>query len=242
MMFTFIRMLLIAGRLILGAAWLLAQVAVEPSGHWEGTIVAPAMEVKIELDLTKNDKGERTGTFGSPTQSVKGLPLSTVAFDGTGITLELRTGSGGTFHGTISADGTSISGDFVSRDGGYTLPFSVTRTGDARTAPAPKSAPIDKALEGTWNATLEIGGKTERLVLKMANQPGGIATGTVASLDGSGMEIPIGMTQKGSTVTIDVPSVGESYAGVLNAAGTELTGTWTQGTIVLPLTFRRAPR
>lgn len=241
-MFTFIRMLLVAGRLLLGAAWLLAQVAIDPSGHWEGAIAAPTMDVKIELDLAKDGKGVMAGTFGSPTQSVKGLPFSTVAVDGTGVTLELRTSSGGTFHGVVSEDGKSIAGNFASRDGQYSLPFTVTRTGDARITPAPKSAPIGEALEGTWNGTLEADGKTERLVLRMANQPGGFATGTIVDLDGSGVEIPIGMSQKGSNVTIEIPSVGASYAGVLNAAGTEITGTWTQGQgpAVLTLTFRRA--
>jgi hypothetical protein len=191
-MFTFIRMLLVAGRLLLGAAWLLAQVAIDPSGHWEGAIAAPS--------------------------------------------------SGGTFRGIMSEDGKSIAGNFASRDGQYSLPFTVTRMGDAKITPTPKSAPIGKALEGTWTGTLEANGKTERLVLRMANQPGGFATGTIVDLDGSGVEIPIGMSQKGSNVTIELPSVGASYAGVLNAAGTEITGTWTQGQgpAVLTLTFRRA--
>jgi hypothetical protein len=41
-------------------------------------------------------------------------------------------------------------------------------------------------------------------------------------------------------VTIDVPSVGASFKGTLNDASTELTGTWSQGGAVLPLTLRRA--
>ena len=239
-MFTFIRMLFAAGRLLLGAAWLLAQVAVNFAGHWEGAVAAPTMEVKIELDLARNDNGEMAGTFGSPTQRVKGLPFSTIGIDGTGITLELKASSGGTFRGTLSGDGKSIAGDFTSRDGQYSLPFTVTRTGDAKIAPAPKSAPVGKALEGTWHGTLDAGGKTERLVVKMANHPDGTATGTIVDLDGSGVEIPIGMSQTGSNVTIELPSVGASYAGVLNRAGTEITGSWTQGPTVLALTFRRA--
>lgn len=59
------------------------------------------------------------------------------------------------------------------------------------------------------------------------------------SPDGSGVEIPVGITQKASNVTIDVPSVGVSFVGVLNAAGTELAGTWTERTSALPLTFKR---
>jgi hypothetical protein len=142
-----------------------------------------------------------------------------------------------TFEGLLAADGKSISGDVA--QAGYTLPFSLTRTGDARIAPAPKSAPIGKELEGTWTGTLEAGGRKLRLMLKMANQPDGTATGTIVSVDGSGVEIAIGMTQKAAGLTIEVPSVSASYTGVLNAAGIELTGTWTQGPAGLPVTFRR---
>jgi uncharacterized protein len=79
-----------------------------------------------------------------------------------------------------------------------------------------------------------------RIVLKMSNQPDGTAAGTVVSEDGSGVGIPIGMSQKASTLTIDVASVGASYVGVLNDAAMELAGTWRQGPGSLPLTFKRA--
>ena len=162
-----------------------------------------------------------------------------MAVEGRSVRFVLKAGKDvSTFVGVLAADGKSISGD--ASQGGESAPFSLTRTGDARIAPAPKSAPIGKELEGTWNGTLDVGEKQMRLVLKMANQPDGTATGTIVSLDGSGVEIPIAMTQKASNVTIDVASVGGSYVGVLNAEGTELVGKWTQGSAVLPLTFRRA--
>jgi hypothetical protein len=72
----------------------------------------------------------------------------------------------------------------------------------------------------------------------MSNQPDGTASGTIVSPDGTGVEVPVAITQKASNLTIDVVSVGASFAGVLNAAGTELAGTWKQGSSSLPLTFR----
>jgi len=39
----------------------------------------------------------------------------------------------------------------------------------------------------------------------------------------------------------DLKAVSGSYSGTVNADGTELTGTFIQGTAVLPLTFRRSP-
>jgi hypothetical protein len=233
------RRLMIAALLLLSASSLSAQTAVDPSGHWEGTIQAPNMEMKIEIDLAKNAKGVLAGTFGHPAQGVKGLPLPTVAVDGRSVRFVVKGGPQvSTFVGVLAADGKSMTGE-VSQ-GAESVPFSLTRTGDARITPAPKSTAIGKELEGTWNGTLEVGGRQQRLVLKMANQPDGTATGTIVSLDGSGVEIPIGMTQKASSLTIDVPSVGISYVAVLSAAGTELVGTWTQGPAVLPLTFRLA--
>jgi hypothetical protein len=119
------------------------------------------------------------------------------------------------------------------------VPFTLTRTGDATIPPAPKSAPIGKELEGTWKGALDVAGRQMRLVLTMTNQPDGTATGTIASPDGSGVDIPIAMTQKASDLSIEVATVGASFAGVLNAAGTELAGAWTQQGTSLPLTFRR---
>ena len=217
-----------------------AQPAVDPSGHWEGVIQVPNKDVKVEIDLAKNTKGALAGTFANADEGLKGIPLSTIAVEGRTVTFELKAGSGGgTFRGQIPADGQSMSGDFVTAEGNHSLPFSLTRTGEARIAPAPKSAPIGKELEGTWNGALTLGEKQMRLVLKMANQPDGTAAGTIRSLDGSNVEIPVGMQQKASSVTVDVVSVGASFVATLNDKGTELAGTWTQGKTVLPLTFRR---
>ena len=239
----FTRIQLLAALLLLSAHFLMAQTPAgttdQFAGHWEGTVQIPSMELKIEIDLAKNSKGEFAGTFSSPARNVKGLPLSTVAVDGRTVRLILKAGREvSTFVGVLSADATSIAGD--ASQGSESVPFYLKRTGEAQIAAAPKSPPITKELEGTWNGTLDVGERKVKLVITMANQPDGTATGMIVSQDGSGMEIPIAMTQKASNLTIDVPSVGASYVGVLNAAGTELAGTWKQGTAVLPLTFQRA--
>jgi hypothetical protein len=219
----------------------LAQVAADPSGHWEGTVPLPETALRIEIDLAKNSKGELAGTFGQPEQGVKGLPLSTVAVEGPSVRFVVKGGpEPSTFEGVLSANGQSMSGT-VSQ-AGYTLPFSLTRTGDARIAPPPKSARIGDELEGTWNGTLILGERQMRLIVLMANHPDGTATGTVVSPDGSGVEIPIAITQKAANVTIDVTPVGAAFVGVLNDARTEVIGTWTQGSAVLPLTLRHAAK
>lgn len=215
------------------------QGPVDPSGHWEGAVKMPDMELNIEIDFAKNSKGEFAGTFGQPMQAVKGLPLSTVVVDGRTARFVLKGGAGvSTFEGIVSADGKTLSG--AATQGSESAPFHLTRTGEARIAPVPKNAPISKELEGTWNGVLEVDGRQNRVVLKLANQTDGTAKGTVVSPDGTGVEIPVGVVQKGANVTVDVASVGASFVGVLNANGTEIAGTWTQGSAGrLPVTFKK---
>lgn len=138
------------------------------------------------------------------------------------------------------ASAREIAGEFITTAGGYAIPFNLARTGEAQLTATPKSAAIAQELKGTWNGTVEFEGKKERLVLKLANRADGSAAGTILDLDGSNVEIPIGMTQKAASVTIEVAAVSASFTGVLN--GSELTGTWNQGPLTLPLTFTRAAK
>jgi hypothetical protein len=239
---TFTRVLPIAALLLLPSPSLLAQTAVDPSGHWEGAVQTPNMDVKIEMDLARNSKGELAGTFANPTQNVRGLLLSSVVVDGRSIGFQIKGSAAGerTFKGSLGADGASMSGEYT--QGGFSMPFSMARTGEARIEPPASSAPIGKELEGTWKGTMDVNGTQRRLVLTMSNQPDGTATGTFVNVD-EGLEIPVAaITHKASSVTLDVKVVAGSYSGTLNPERMELVGTWTQGTVSLPLTFRRADK
>lgn len=236
----FTRMILLAALVLLPARSVLAQTRVDPSGHWQGTVQAPNMEVKIEVDLSKNSKGELVGTFDQAAQDLKGLLLANFAVDGNSVSFQVKGSAPGerTFKGALSADGKSMSGDYT--QGGYSMPFSITRVGDPKIEPPAKSAPIGKELEGIWNGTLDVNGMQRRLVLTMSNHPDGTATGSIVNVD-EGLEIPIAaITQKASSVTLDIKAVGGSYSGALNPEGTELVGILTQGSATLPLTFRLA--
>src|SRR5258705_7769916 len=236
----FTGMLLLAALLHVTAPSVSAQPAAGPSGHWEGTIQASGMDVPVEIDLAKNSQGELAGTFGPPVQHLKGLPLGSVSVNGTSVTFQIKGGPPGdrTFKGTLSADGATMSGDFTSRQVG-TVPFTLTRKGDARIEATPASAAIGKELEGKWTGTLEVNGMQLRLALTTSNQPDGTATGGLVNLD-EGLELPItAIVQKASAVTFEVKAIGGSYSGTLNSEGTELAGAFSQGGLVAPMTFRR---
>ena len=228
---------LAAGVLVFSASGLRAQTAADPSGHWVGSIEIPGRTIDFETDFAKNSSGQLAGAITVQSDDGDGFPfpLNRIAVDGTSVTFYARSDS--PFHGVLSGDGTMMSG--TTTLSGYRLPFGMRRMGDAQLAPAPRSVAVEKELEGDWNATLEIAGKSFRLVLTIANQPDGTAIARIVDLDEGGLVIPVIVTQKASHVSYESRGVRSSYTGDLNAAATELAGTWTKGDLRAPLIFRR---
>ena len=232
---------LVAILVLWSAASLWARQGADPSGHWEGAIKTPEMSIAIVVDLTRTASNELAGTISVPPQNLKGFPLVIETTEGRSLSFRFRGAPGSRqFQGTLSEDGASIAGNFT--QGGYTMPFVLSRKGAAMIEAPVKSAAVGKELEGPWSATLDgaSNGDPRRIVLTLSNQPDGTSTGTVFNSP-EDLEIPIAsITQKDSTVTLDLKAVGGSYSGTVNADGSELKGTYIQGTTVLPLTFRRA--
>ena len=233
------RLAVLAFWLFVRAASLLAQAPPDPSGHWEGAAQVGDTPLLFEVDVTRNAKGELSATFAQPSAGLKGFPFSKVELDGRTLRLLLKAGAHpSSFVGTMSEDRKTIAGDVEQADQKTT--FTLTRTGEAKVAALPKNGRISTFLEGTWKGALDIDGKQVRVILTFANLPDGTATGTVASPDGSGIEIPVGIKETESAITIDVATVGAAFQGVINAEKTELAGKWTQSGATLPLTLRRA--
>jgi hypothetical protein len=213
-----------------------AQTAGDPAGHWDGAIHAPFGDVRVEVDLATNDRGTLAGTFSNPAERLHGLPLAKVAVDGRAVDLEIKLGSDGQrFRGALSADGRSMSGDFLM--GVYAVPFSLMRTGDARIEPPPRSPAIDKALEGAWNGAFDIEGRSMAVVVTMTNQGDGTATGNW--LNEGGVQIPLTIAHQGDRLTLGTKVTPASYSGTVNLDGTEIVGTYTEGRLELPLTLLR---
>jgi uncharacterized protein len=207
------------------------------AGHWEGSIQVPGQELKIEVDLQAKSAGKWEGAIAIPAQSLKGFPLSAITIGADKVSFALAGVPGNpTFTGTIGKDGKSISGEYT--QGGGTMPFALTRTGEAKIEPAPKSTAITKEVQGNWEGALDVNGTALRLVLKLSAGADGLGTGTLVSLDQGGAEIPVtAVIQTGSHVKLVVQPVAGTYEGDLKDG--QLSGTWTQGPGTLPLVFKR---
>jgi hypothetical protein len=215
-----------------------AQAPVDPTGHWEGTVVAAGGEILFQVDMAKNAKGNLIAMYSSPQSTMKGMPLSNVRVDGRAISFELTVGGGARFAGVLDADGKTISGDATAPIG--SAPFSMTRTGEAK-IDAPTNPAIARELEGTWQGTLALPSQKLRLVLTLANQPDGTATGVLASLDQGGIEFQLGLNQKAAALTLNAPAIGGDFFSGAIAPNGELSGAFSDGRSTIPLTFQRVP-
>ena len=233
----FSQAVVLVASLLFGDSFVHAYFTNDASGHWQGSITMPFGELRLEVDLARDSQGKWQGTIAVPDQKLNGLPLTTVTVDGASVTFTVRGGRGGTFRGTLSADGRSLAGTASSSEGETV--FALERSGEARIAPLPRSAPIARDLEGTWNGTLDAG-VSMRVILRMANQADGTSTGSLVSVDEGNFEIPIAIAQDGAKLELKSPMIGSSYSGTLNPDRNELTGVYTtsQG-IALPLTLRK---
>jgi hypothetical protein len=230
------RTLIIAALLLAGSPPARAQQSADPSGHWQGAVQTPSLQMPFELDLAKDASGRFSGTLSVAAQQIKGLPLKSVELDGTAVHFQAR--SDQPFTGVLSDDRRSITGEFLIS--GASLPFTLTRTGAAQIEAPRKSAAVSKQLEGSWTATLVVQGMPQELVMTLVNDPDGSASGRIVNENEGGLELPISIVQQGSAVTIETLPLASTFTATLNENGTELDGTIAQGSATAHITFRRS--
>jgi CubicO group peptidase (beta-lactamase class C family) len=109
-------------------------------GHWEGAIEIPGRPITFAVDVTAGANGALSAAVSIPSQGAKDLPLSDVSQSDAAVAFKISGVPGEpSFKGTLSADGTKISGTFT--QGGGSFPFSLERK-------ASPTATAQEALKG----------------------------------------------------------------------------------------------
>jgi pimeloyl-ACP methyl ester carboxylesterase len=111
---------------------------VEIVGTWLGTLSVPGAELRIVFHITEAEDGTLSATMDSPDQGADGIPISEVMFAAGHLKL-VSAAVNGEFEGDISADGSQIVGEW--RQGGASLPLTVSRTEEAVEGPARPQEP-----------------------------------------------------------------------------------------------------
>ena len=215
------------------AVMLMAQT---PEGHWEGTIDTPNGDLKVQVDLKNDAEAGWIGAISIPEQNLAMFRLRDIKVKDNTVTFGMKVPGDPVFEGTLAKEGGKITGDMT--QSGNTMPFRLTRTGEAKVEKPPRNAPLPAELTGTWEGALEAKGKQLRLRFLLSNQDGA-ATGTLISLDQGNAEFPFErIAYAEGKLTLEVPIIRGAFAGELK--GNQLAGTWTQGPNSIPLTLTKA--
>jgi pimeloyl-ACP methyl ester carboxylesterase len=98
------------------------------AGTWAGALDVGVMKLRLVFHVSASEAG-LTATMDSPDQGAKGIPVSSVMRDGDAFKLEIAAAHA-SFAGTISKDGTTITGTWT--QGANALPLVLTSVkGDA---------------------------------------------------------------------------------------------------------------
>lgn len=108
--------------------------------------------------------------------------------------------------------------------------------GAATPAPAP-------AAIGDWNAKVETGNGSARLVVHISQAADGKLTGSLDSPDQGVTGITIdSVTYKEPDLNFTIESIGSTFAGKMNKENSEIAGEWKQSGMTLPLVLKRASK
>ena len=228
----YLAMLLVVSLVSLGM-----QVAVDPSGRWEGKIQIPERAVSVTVDLAKTAAGVWIGSLSIPVSTSIDVPLGNIRIEGTVVTFTAMLPGKATFEGTLSTDGRSLAGTASNAEG--TAPFQLARTGDAAVKLPPASSPLPKTFEGAWEGTVDVGRTVKTIGLRLSAAADGTAVAVLISSQPGAPEIPVTVvTVKGAQLHLDARAVSGSFTGTLGDTGA-IAGEWTQGPTRLPLTFHK---
>lgn len=95
-------------------------------GEWSGALDAGGQKLRLLVKISKDSGGKLSGTIDSLDQGANGIPISSVEQSGTEVKLELAE-IGASYHGTMSADGSEISGEW--KQSIVSLPLVLRRSG-----------------------------------------------------------------------------------------------------------------
>lgn len=225
----------------------MAEAEPNPAGYWVGSIEYPGGPTEITLLLLQDKSGGWHGEIDLPRQGVRNLRLDSIDIQGTAVSFGMSAINGKPyFTGDLSADGQLIVGNLTQLERNFM--FTLRRS----TEPPEDDSKIYEAYErngvpgegvtGTWLGLLEHNPARIRLVMKIAKGEDGAYTGSMASPDQGGKEIPIDfISLDGRIVKMSLASLYASYEAELSGDGSAMYGNWEQTGQNMTLNFKRQP-
>ncbi|MGB8885824.1 MAG: serine hydrolase domain-containing protein [Candidatus Korobacteraceae bacterium] len=201
------------------------------AGDWSGALTVGSSSLPLVIHLRVEADGKLSATLDSPAQGGYGAAGSNVQLKGSTFSFDVPAALG-TYTGTVSADGKTISGTWSQ---GKPLPLVLKQSATAAELAQLKPSPVD----GDWTGVLRAGDASLRVAFHFHVASGDKINCTMDSIDQGAMGIPCNNVKlKGQKLSLAVPLVHGLYEATLSRDGNKLSGTWDQGA-PLPLDLTR---
>ena len=202
-------------------------------GTYTGTLQAGEAKLHLVLHLSKSPGGSLQASLDSLDQGVFAIEASGVKYSSGQLNLEVAS-VGAHYEAKVSADHKFIDGTWS--QGEATLPLVFRRE-------PPAHKPIDAVspVEGLWQSALDMHGMRLRLQLHVSHDTEGQLIGALDNLDQGVTGLPaVNVTQKDSAFHFEIPAVGATFDGTLNAGKNAVAGEWSMGSTTEKLEFKRS--
>ena len=202
-------------------------------GDWQGTIKAGGAELRLVLHIAKGYNGAFKATLDSVDQGANGIPVTTISLKDAKLNFTVDSVHG-SYDGKVSADASEISGTWTQ---GQPLPLEFKRSATpVKTGHKPAKA---SDIDGAWMGTLDAGPMKLHVVFHITNTEDGL-TATLDSPDQGAKGIPVTtVTRAGSSLKLEVKSIGGVFEGKIGGDLNAIEGTWTQMGNAMPLALKR---
>lgn len=186
-------------------------------GDWHGILDLGPGELTLIVSMRRDTEGRLSGELESVDQAPgRKIPIADVSADGGVLRFDVPLVDGG-FAGSWSDPAGAWVGEWS--QGGRNLPLSLR-------AGLPEAPSLIDGLDGTWTGSIDRGGATNRLTLRIETKDGGTHARFEAPDYGVVNALPVEeLTRDGDHVSFTIPVVPAAFAGTLS--GDTLAGSWT---------------
>lgn len=225
------------------------------AGDWQGTLEAGGNSLRIAWHVTVGADGSLSSTVDNLDESIFGIKVKSTQVKGSDVTFTVddmvdangqQINVAGSFTGKLNADQTEVTGTWTqtapNEDGPdpVQLKHQAGHAASAATGPAAAMPAAAPNVAGDWEGALDTPSGQLRLVLHLTAGADGALKATLDSVDQGAMGIPVSSaTLKDGKLNLTVDAVQGTYEGTVNADGSGIDGTWSQG-MALKLNFKRA--
>ena len=202
------------------------------AGDWQGTLSANGAELHLVLHIAQNADGSYKATLDSVDQAANGIPVTSISLKYSRLSFTVDAVHGA-YEGKLSVDASRIEGTWTQNQA---LPLTFKRSAaPLKTAHKP-AQPSD--IDGNWLGTIDTGMAKLRIIFHIHNTEDGL-TATLDSLDQGANGIPVtSVSRNGTSLMMEVKSIGGSFDGKVSADLNTIAGTWVQMSNSFPLTLK----